>query len=858
MGKAIKIIGGVVVVLGIAAVAVPALFGDKVAEIGKQVANDYIKNATVDFSDYSLSIFSSFPDLQAGFDDVAIIGKDRFEGDTLLYVGKLRADVDILSALSGDIKINGVAIEDLVANAIVTADSLQNWDVIESSDTEETEEETDTTSTSINLNLEKFTLSNINLSYVDSTSQIAASINGLNADLTGSMNGNIFDMDLNLTIDAINAELENTRYVNNATLDFTAKATADLDSMKFTFDENELNIAGLPLAFDGWVQLNDSSTALDMKLAAQKTEFKTIMDLIPEEYLKSVEGLETKGTFELYAKGKGEFIDMEHLPQFAAALRIKDGYVKYPDLPKSLNDINVTAVVLNTAGTADSTKVSVDTLHIELGGNPFDVTAHVSTPISNLVFDATMDGRLDLGSIKDALPLDSMDIDGIIDADLKVAGDLNSINNEKYDNIYAKGSVGLQNFLFEMSGLSQSIKVSQAKLAFSPKSINLNPLDITIGQSDVSFTGNIEDYFAFLLSDGTLNGSATLKSSLLECNELLALASGDSSSSEETTTEETTTSSESTSSDPLEIPTNINFSFDTNISKVLYDKLTIENVDGIVTLKNGVANLSNLSMNTCDGKLALSGKVSTPKNKNAQADVDVALTNVNINTLVNSFSAIDSVLPIAKNAYGNVSISLDLNTELDSELSPIMKSVNATGTFKSSSLELKDSEFQNKLSTLLNNDKYNDLTIKDCSSKFTITDGDIVIADFPVTILNKSCTFGGRQGLDQTMEYNLSMPIARSEISSVISSLGISTTNFSEGDDIPVGIIITGELSSPKLKIDTEALTKAVASAAADQVKSQVTEKVTETVEKLASDEKTQEVVSSVKDKLNNLLNKNK
>ena len=255
---------------------------------------------------------------------------------------------------------------------------------------------------------------------------------------------------LNLDINAINAALSGINYVNGASLDFKADAVADLDSMKFTFDKNSLTFGGLPLAFDGWIQLKDSNAiALDMKLAALKTTFQSVLDLLPADVLKSVEGLKTSGSFALYVMAKGEFRDLENSPQLKAGLKVNNGYVKYPDLPESLSDINISVLVNNPGGSADLTTVAVDTFHFALAGNPFDIRANVKTPISNIQFDASALGKIDLTKLKNALPLDSMEIEGLIDANLKLAADLASVEQQQYEKVVAEGKVGLNKFIFK-------------------------------------------------------------------------------------------------------------------------------------------------------------------------------------------------------------------------------------------------------------------------------------------------------------------------------------------------------------------------------------------------------------------------
>lgn len=860
MGKILKIvgwvIGGLVALVALALLIVPTFFSDEVEDFAKGIVNQYVKDAKVDFGDFSLSIFSSFPDLRAGIGQIDVIGQGRFDGDTLLHVGKLYADIDVMKAINGDIQVNAVSVDDVLAQGIVTADSLANWDIVNmASDTTTTAEADTTASAPLKLSLAKVDITNVRLAYIDSTSNTRASISGLNANMSGNMNGNVMDLVLKLGIDAINAGMGGVNYLSGASLDFDAKAVADLDSMKFSFDENKLTFAGLPLAFDGWVQLKDSDAiALDMKLAALETTFQTVLDLIPAEYLKSVEGLKTTGSFELYAKAAGEYKDMDNIPAIDALLKINDGYVKYPDLPKSLDNINVAVVVNNPGGSADLTTVSVDTLHFGLGGNPFDIKAHVKTPISNLVFDASMLGTLDLGSLKDALPLDSMEIAGVVDANLKVAGDMASIDKQQYEKIYAEGKLGLNKFKFSGNVLPQGLDVPQALLTFSPKAVNLNPLDVIIGKSDISLKGNVEDYLGYVLSDGTLKGSASLTSKLLDCNELLAIASSDASAADSTATASAAVA-DSSATEPLVLPTNIDFTFNTDIDNLLYDKLELTNINGKVALKNGIADLSNLSTDICDGKLVLNGKFQTPENKNSKVDMTLAFNNVDINKLTGSFSVVDSMLPIAHSAYGKVTIGLDITSELDASLSPVLKTVNGKGNFASNSIQLKDSEFQQNLARLLANEKYKEIDLKDAKVNFTIEDGNVVVTPFNINIFGKKSTFSGKQGLDQTMDYALSMPVARTEIASLISKAGISAKSWSEGGDLPVGVKITGVLTKPQVKLDLSEATATVTK----EVANQASEKASEAIDKAISnikDDRTKETVNKAKDALGGLFKK--
>lgn len=844
MKKILKFLGITLVVIIALLVAIPLLFSDQIEDFVKKEINSMV-NAKVDYDDFSLSIFSSFPDLRAGLDGVSVVGNDKFEGDTLAYIGNFSADVDIMSVFSGEYAVNAVILNNLKAKGIVTSDSIANWDIMISNDTTAVEEEevVDTTSTPLKLNLDKVAINHAYLTYIDSTSNMEAHINDLCLDLNGKMNGDLTNLKLALDIAGIDFATDNINMLKKATVDFDADIEADLANNKYTFKENSLNFSGVPLAFDGYVQLNDKSTTVDMKLGAKETSFKTILALVPSYIMKDVAGLKADGSLELYAKVNGEYIDMEHIPALDVIFKVNNGLIKYPDLPKSLNDINIDVVAKNPGGSADLTTVNINKFHFELGNNPFDATLNLVTPISNATFNAGLNGTIDLNSLKEALPLDSMTIGGIIKANVNVASDMKAIEQEKYEEIKAEGAVELSQFNFTSNDLPQGVNISNAKLAFSPKALELNPLNVTLGKSDFDVTGKVEQYLAYLLNDGTIKGVVTLKSNVIDCNELMG---------ESTTTTTETASVESLPDSTatvgaVEIPKNIDFTFTPAISKLYYDNLVIENINGKIAVKDGIALLNNVKMNLCQGVVSLNGKYNSQNINDPSIDMGINLNNVDINDLTNSFSTIDSLLPIAKSAHGKVTIGLDIDSKLDQEMSPILKTLNGRGDFASQDIQLKESDFQNKLAKLLNNDKYSEMNVKNCKFDFTIENGSIIVNPFNFNMFNKQTTFSGKQGLDKTMDYVMSIPVARAEAIKLLGST-IGSKIDANGADIPVGISIGGLLTSPKLGLNLDDAKKMIG----ESVKAVVEEKVEEVKEQVKEkvEEKVEEVKEQVKEKV--------
>jgi hypothetical protein len=96
---------------------------------------------------------------------------------------------------------------------------------------------------------------------------------------------------------------------------------------------------------------------------------------------------------------------------------------KYPSLPKSVNDINIDMHIENKKNYLDATTVDVNKFHLNMGGNPIDMWAHVKTPISDPDLSAEIKGIINLVSVKEFIPMEKGDeMSGTIKADITAAG----------------------------------------------------------------------------------------------------------------------------------------------------------------------------------------------------------------------------------------------------------------------------------------------------------------------------------------------------------------------------------------------------------------------------------------------------
>ncbi|WP_289053875.1 AsmA-like C-terminal region-containing protein [Carboxylicivirga marina] len=795
MKKFLKIAGSVVLGIMVLLVLLPILFKGKIESVVKKQINENV-NAQVNYNKFSLSLLKDFPNISMGMDGLSVVGKAPFEKDTLLYLGNFSTEVGLMGALSGELAVKSVLLSDLRLNAIVLPDSMANWDITISTE-EETEVENESESSEFKIVLESFIIDNANITYVDHSMNVASTINGFNMDLSGDMSEVQTNLMLDAGIEHLLVNYDGINYINGASLKLDAGIGVDLEKMIFSFLDNELMVNGLTLQLDGTVAVKDEAYGLDLAMGTTKTDFKSLLALVPEEFLKDFDGLQTKGSMHLKAAVKGDYIDEEHLPAFNLDLAVENGAIQYPDLPESIEEINIQLLVENKGGSADNTLTNLEKFHFKVAENPFDASFSVIKPVSNPTFKGKAIGRIDLHSLANAIPLDSFDIMGLIETDFVIDGNYALIENEKYEDFNASGKLMLKDFYYQSTDLPQGILIKNSKMTVNPRSIKLESFDCIIGKSDFKLSGIVNNYLAYLLKDGTLKGSLSHHSALINTNEFLAMAS----------TEEGTVEGE-TPIEVVEVPKNLDFVFNSKVDRLVYDKLNIYQAKGKVTMKNGVVKLNGLNMNLLDGAMTMNGQYNTASMSKPYVDFNIEGSNLDLNVAAHSFSMVDSLLPLAKNTEGKVSPKFSYYSVLAKNAKPVMSTINGGGWLRSKSVEVSNSKIQNTLASTLKNDSYKSMKAEDLNINFILDKGNVIVKPFKTKVGGKVVEVQGTQGIDQSINYKITMPVSRKEVAKMAGSFGFSIPT--SGDDLIVDVLVKGTVQEPQLSFGLDKARKQV------------------------------------------------
>ncbi len=834
MRKIVKIFGFTMLAILILLIVIPIFFKDKVLKAVTDVAGHYV-DADINIGNLDLSLVSNFPGATVLLDDVSVIGRKEFKGDTLAAFKSFELTMNVMSLFGGKIKVKSVELNDPRVNIIVTRQGKPNYDISmpddDSDDTSTAED--DTVATKFALALKKLKVNNLYVTYTDSVTDVHALIDHLNFDLRGDLSDEETILSALMDIAKLNVRMGPVIYINDAVVSLRSDLDADMQKMKFSFKDNLFRINELGLELDGWIAVPDTNVRMDLKFGAKNTDFLSVLSMIPAEYAKELEGVKTAGKFSFDGGAQGNF-NAVSFPRFWVDFIVDNARFQYPDLPKSAENINIDAHIKCPSGNLDSININVKKFHLEMAENPVDAKIVVQTSANDISLDGKVDANLDLGVVKDVVPLDGMTIAGLVKAGLSFKGNLSDIEKERYDKFAAEGDVMLSQFRTVIDNLPP-VDIHKAHLIISPQAGNLEYLNMNLGKSDFALDGKIDNIFQYVFADSTLKAAFNFKSNLLDVNDIYSYDHSQPAEAAQQSSAQT----ESNTQAP-EIPANIDFALNTSIGKILYDSLVINDLTGRVGLRNGVASLNNLKFGMLGGNTLCSGLYDGSNVNNPKVDLQLDLNNIDIQSAANTFNTVEHLAPIAKSTHGTLSAKLDFKSEMDAFLNPVYNTVNGRGRLITKEISIRDSKVFQLIGKASNNSKLANPTMKSLDLGFKIVDGTVNVDTTNFKISDIEGKFYGKLGLDQSLDMSVGIPVA----GTIANSLLGKAVGQDAASTINVLAKIGGTVSDPKLT--------GFSTSATDVLKQVVDEKIAEVKEKVSDEAK--KVIADAKAKADKLV----
>ena len=778
--KGLVISLSVFIVVFTALLILPFAFQGKITNLAKGKINSML-TSKVDFESVNISFIRSFPNVSVKLENFKIIGINEFAKDTLLTSENIELVLNIKSLFSDKgYEIRKLQFNNSKVMAHILPNGKDNWTIMKK---DSINGAPDTSAMSFNMKLKDFVIANADVVYWDEEGKQKAVLKSLNHHTSGDLTADSSMLKTHTTIDSLDYWMEGVKYISNADAELNADINANINKMIFKFSENSSRINAIPFSFAGWFQMLDEGYDMDLTLDAKKVDFKAILSMIPAIYATSFEGMKAGGDVSMSGFIKGKMVG-DFYPPFDFKLKVVDGWFQYPNLPKSLQKMNVAAHILNPGKTMDEMVIDISKFSFVMGGNPFAAQMRIAYPMSDPELNMKAVGKIDLGMIKELYPLDAgTKLNGVLNMNLELGGRMSYYDNNQYEKFKFGGMMNISNMIAKTKSLPQEISIKKANMVFNNRYVDLTALQMKIGRNDLSAKGKLENFVAYALHDKTLTGTLEMNSLYFNASDFMV-----DNAPKPTVSKQKTAAPASTSKPTVfEIPKNINFTMQADFKQLVYEKMNFTNAKGVLKIANGELKIQNMGLQAFGGNMNLNGSYNTSDPKKPAVNFDLALNEVIFTEVFKQVETIQKFAPIIETAKGKFSTKLSFTSLLKSDMMPDLASFIGKGSFSTKSVGLTNVPALSALASSLKRKDLSNATIKDLALLFDIKDGKLLTKPFDVNIADIKMNLGGATGLDKTIAY-----VGKVNLPDKFKVGQLSTVNFKIG----------GTFTKPKVELD--------------------------------------------------------
>ncbi len=519
--KPLKIVGlilGVMVILwGVAAISVRFLLPPEkikalvLPKIEKQLGRDVkVENVGV----------SVFPYLGAGITGLSIAETRRegFSRSPFVSIEEFRVRIALMSLLQGKAEIAEITVIQPRIKVEVDSTGEYNFDdlAVVAQDTNLVQEKDPERKKSlpIPLALNSFGIRDGRIEYTNRQKNETIVLGSINQETKFSIDKNLSDVSATgeLTIDEIilrakglSTPLENlTMTVDHDIGANIVEGTAEVHRVRASVQDVYMNLSGSVANFH-------SAPEVDLVITTDTLSIAHLLKIVPSELAPELAGATGSGDVFFRVNAQGP-IDSARTPDLNGILRVGNARISYPDLPESINDIEVALDF-----TADSVKIS--RLSLNLGKNPISVKGWARN-FSDPEVAANVRASVNLDDLKDIVPVpEGNTVKGEIDADIDAQGQVDPSNPAA---LKLNGTIGLKNVVTVTPAVTKPV-VTNGTIQLASDAI-VPRLDIQIGTSSMEFDGHLKDWLSLVLPDSTAPRpllSFTMNSPLMNTDEFL-------------------------------------------------------------------------------------------------------------------------------------------------------------------------------------------------------------------------------------------------------------------------------------------------------------------------------------------------
>lgn len=442
--------------------------------------------------------------------------------------------------------------------------------------------------------------------------------------------------------------------------------------------------------------------------------------------------------------------------------------------------MDTTYLTLRTSPLRDTTAVASMSSTLHLGKMVFIVrdtllvglkSAHVKAALSPSKRDKKTP-RINADASIDSLRLRAM---GNRLSLAKANVQVEAVRSRRNKNIWAPtGDIDFRGLRAYTPYFPLRMRMPGTKIRFDRNEIQLDSAVLQMGRSQVKLTGSVSNLIRSFFKKEDLKAELIVTSKMIDCNQVMrALDAGtaylakvkagyrDTIGREEEDLEEVPVLSDSIvyvgNNSLFVVPKGIDFTFQTDIEKILFGKLEMDSVHGEVTMRNQCIQLEDLELRSSAANMSTSAVYKASDTIKAYTGFALQMHDIRIDSLVHLIPSLDTLFPMLRSFQGVVDFHIAADAWLDSTMMIDLPTMRAAAYLDGKNLVLMDGETFAEISKMLMFKNKNRNLIDSISVDLAVKDGTVNIYPFLVEIDRYKAAVGGEHNIDMTFKYHISI-----------------------------------------------------------------------------------------------------
>ncbi|HCR90810.1 MAG TPA: hypothetical protein DIW50_10215 [Prolixibacteraceae bacterium] len=815
--------------IGVMAI-LPLFFKISISERLKTEINKHI-DGTVDFDQFHISLFNKFPKVEMQLLGLSIVGTGEFQNDTLVSVGSMTGTITLSELFrKKEFKISRLSVNDTDILLKTIEGDLANWDIVLAGKTEETSAAQADSTGGITIMLDDFQITGLNLKYIDVPSGMLFLLKNSSAQSKGEIAGSQMNFDIETQVGEMVFEYDSVNYISKTSLRGSTKMLFDSEKMNFTFNDGKIWLNELLLNLSGSFAMPSDSMYFDLNLGNDSKDFNALLAMVPADYKSYLEKVKADGTATISGNFKGWYYE-ENYPALQFLIEIANGTFKYADLPEKIEQIGLNMLISKPQGGFDELVIDVSKASASLRGTPVSMQLKITTPMSDPMYAAKLQGAVDFNVLNKAVPMEGVDLRGKLSADIALEGRQSDIDNSAYDKFKSNGKITLDNFVYRSEALKQPINIQSGVVSVTTPEIEVKSLNGNIGQSHFSMTGSLSDYLPYFLKNKILKGDFTLNSDFVNLTELATIQNQITvQKADSAIVQQTSVAVDSILA--FEVPERMDLKFRSAIKRAVFDRMELSRINGLIAIHDQTLELTNLDMEMLQGKLTVNGSYTGNEQLRPDFDFKLNIENFDVQSAYQSLSMMRRYLPIAARSQGKISTGFSLKGKMNEKLELVSSSLDGAGLFNTRQLMVIDNPAFSQLKGIIKSEKLKNVKVDDFTARFAIDKGSLVVNPFQTKIADQETTVQGKLSAQLDLDFDLDFKLNRADLGDDINK-GMDLIPGSQNiQKIDVGVKISGPVKNPKVSVDLDAARKQIM----NEVKKAGAQEIQDKVKKIGSE----------------------